>query len=64
MNNSLEEKIVTTDKNKDISNFFVHKMIKYSDRKVIEKVQKIEEANKVKFSRKVVKRIFCMNLYI
>lgn len=59
MENSIEEK-----SNKKISNLLVHKIIKYSDRNVAEKVQKIEDANKVKFSRKVIRRISYMNLYI
>lgn len=58
---SLEKK---SNENKKISKILVYKIIKYSDINVAEKVQKIEEVNKVKFSIKRTKKFAYMNLFI
>ena len=64
MKNSLEENDSIKSKENKISKFLVHRNIKYSDRKVEEKVQIIENINKEKISRKGIKRISYMHLYI
>ena len=61
---SLEETSEILNNKKKISKFFVHKVIKYSDKKVTEKIKKIEDTDKMKFSKKVIRRISYMNLYI
>ena len=64
MKNTLEEtSSISNNKNK-ISNFFVHRIIKYSDRKVTEKVQKIEDKNKEKSSKTGIEKFSYMHLYI
>ena len=64
MKDSLEEiRIKANDKTK-ISKLLVHRNIKYSDRKVAEKVQIIEDRNKEKFSKKGIMRFSYMHLYI
>lgn len=64
MKDSLEKtNSIANDKNK-ISKLLVHRNIKYSDKKVTEKVQILEDRNKEKNSKKGVMRISYMNLYI
>ena len=62
MKNSLEE--TSSISNNKISKFFVHKIIKYSDRKVEEKVQIIEDKNKEKSSKMGIEKVSYMHLYI
>ena len=64
MKNSLEENDSIKSKENKISKFLVHRNIKYSDRKVAEKVQIIEDRNKEKFSKKGIMRFSYMHLYI
>ncbi len=75
MKNSLEEiialseakgfyNLLSEDDKKKIPKLLVHKMIKYSDRKVTEKVQKMEDLNKNKISREGAKKIAYMSLFI
>ena len=64
MKDSLEKtSSIANDKNK-ISKLLVHRNIKYSDKKVTEKVQIIEDRNKEKISKKGIMKISYMNLYI
>ena len=64
MKDSLEKtNSIANDKNK-ISKLLVHRNIKYSDKKVTEKVQILEDRNKEKNSKKGIMRISYMNLYI
>ena len=64
MKDSLEKtSSIANDKNK-ISKLLVHRNIKYSDKKVTEKVQIIEDRNREKISKKGIMKISYMNLYI